>query len=101
MATKRYTVVFGDYLAKIAMDHGTTVGAIWNHPQNHAHRQKRASPDELYPGDVLFIPVPAPPPEPAPVPVPPLVPGPPAVVDPPPPPISPTLPADLPPLGPP
>ncbi len=50
-----YIVKSGDWLAKIAEDHGTTVGAIWNHPGNAAHRAKRGSPDVLYPGDALHI----------------------------------------------
>ncbi len=67
-----YIVKYGDWLAKIAEDHGTTVGAIWNHPGNAEHRAKRGSPDVLYPGDVLQIPVaaaaaPAEPATPAPV----------------------------------
>ncbi len=53
--TLTYIVKSGDWLAKIAEDHGTTVSAIWNHPENAAHRQKRGSPDVLYPGDVLRI----------------------------------------------
>ena len=55
MVTTTYVVKYGDWLAKIAQDHGTTVSAIWNHPENAAHRQKRGSPDVLYPGDVLRI----------------------------------------------
>ena len=50
-----YIVKSGDWLAKIAEDHGSTVSAIWNHPENATHRQKRGSPDVLYPGDVLRI----------------------------------------------
>lgn len=53
-----YVVEQGDWLAKIADEHDTTVAAIWNHPANAAHRAKRGSPDVLYPGDVLHIPVP-------------------------------------------
>jgi hypothetical protein len=54
---KRYVAQPGDYLAKIATEHGTTVSAIWNHPANAEHRAKRKSPDVLYAGDVLWIPV--------------------------------------------
>ncbi len=53
--TITYVVKYGDWLAKIAEDHGSTVSAIWSHPENAAHRQKRGSPDVLYPGDVLRI----------------------------------------------
>ncbi len=55
--TATYVAKPGDWLAKIAEEHGTTVGAIWNHPQNAAHRARRVSPDKLSPGDVLIIPV--------------------------------------------
>lgn len=55
MVTITYVVKSGDWLAKIAEDHGTTVSGIWSHPENAAHRQKRGSPDVLYPGDVLRI----------------------------------------------
>ena len=48
-------------MAKIATEHGVTVGDIWKHPGNAAHRAKRGSPDILYPGDVLVIPQLAPP----------------------------------------
>ncbi|MEM9691472.1 MAG: LysM peptidoglycan-binding domain-containing protein, partial [Myxococcota bacterium] len=104
MGTKRYTVVYGDYLAKIAAEHGTTVGAIWNHRLNAPHRQKRSSPSELYPGDVLFIPVPDGPPDPASPPdpgPPPPEPAPPPPEPASPPPEPPGLPPELPPLGPP
>jgi hypothetical protein len=53
--TITYVVQAGDWLAKIAREHGTTVLAIWNHPENAGHRDRRASPDILYPGDVLRI----------------------------------------------
>jgi hypothetical protein len=53
--TITYVVQAGDCLAKIAREHGTTVLAIWNHPENGGHRDRRASPDILYPGDVLRI----------------------------------------------
>ena len=89
MATKLYTVVPGDYLVKIAKEHGTTVMAIWEHDLNWRHRQKRGSPDVLYAGDVLHIPIPDPV----------VVDPPPAVA--PPPPESPFEPLDLDKLGPP
>ena len=53
--TITYVVKAGDWLAKIAREHGTTVLAIWNHPENAGHRDRRASPDILYPGDILRI----------------------------------------------
>lgn len=56
VATTVYIVKPGDWLAKIAEEHGSTVSAIWNHPENAEHRATRGSPDVLYPGDVLHIP---------------------------------------------
>ena len=56
MALLTYVVKYGDYLTKIASEHGTTWQAIWNHPANAELRAKRGSPDILYPGDVLQIP---------------------------------------------
>ncbi|MBI4953975.1 MAG: LysM peptidoglycan-binding domain-containing protein [Myxococcales bacterium] len=77
-----YTVRPGDYLVKIAAEHGTTWQAIWDHPSNAELRRRRGSPDILYPGDVLAIETPlepgapaGPPPE---APAPPTAPVPPA-----------------------
>ena len=79
VSTVTYVVKAGDWLAKIAEEHGSTVSVIWNHPGNGAHRAKRGSPDVLYPGDVLVIPVAeAPPPAKLPPPPPQLPPPPPA-----------------------
>ncbi len=74
MTLLTYVVKYGDWLAKIAEDHGSTVAAIWSHPGNAAHRAKRGSPDVLYPGDVLQIPVAAPLSPPAPIEPPPAIP---------------------------
>jgi len=52
-----YVVKAGDYLAKIAHEHGFAIFDVWNHPLNAELKQKRGSPDILYPGDVLYIPV--------------------------------------------
>jgi hypothetical protein len=60
VTTTAYVVKAGDWLARIAEEHGSTVSAIWNHPDNAEHRGRRGSPDVLYPGDVLHIPVAAP-----------------------------------------
>ena len=54
--TRPYTVKAGDWLAKIAEEHGSTVSEIWNHPDNAELRAKRGSPDVLYPGDIVHIP---------------------------------------------
>ncbi|MEM9691564.1 MAG: contractile injection system protein, VgrG/Pvc8 family, partial [Myxococcota bacterium] len=83
--TRPYTAQSGDWLAKVAQDHGTTVAEIWNHPDNAAHRAKRGSPDVLYPGDVVHVPF-----------------SPSEPVDPPPPPSVPTTrPPQAPPIAPP
>ncbi|MEM9692672.1 MAG: LysM peptidoglycan-binding domain-containing protein [Myxococcota bacterium] len=59
---REHIVGYGEYLVKIAADYGTTWQLIWNHPKNAEHRNKRRSPNVLYPGDVLVISVPDPPP---------------------------------------
>ncbi len=52
-----YTVRQGDYLAKIAGDHGfADWKPIWQHARNEALREKRKNPNVLFPGDQLFIP---------------------------------------------
>lgn len=56
-----YTVVQGDYLAKIAARFGFSDGKIiWNHPDNSDLRKRRSNPNVLFPGDRLFIPDPTP-----------------------------------------
>jgi hypothetical protein len=52
-----YIVKQGDYLAKIANEHGgLDWSTIWLHPENKELRDKRKSPHVLYPGDALHIP---------------------------------------------
>lgn len=47
----------GDYLAKIAKQHGIADWrTIWDHPSNAALKSARQNPNVLYPGDVLVIP---------------------------------------------
>lgn len=94
--TYPYTVKSGDWLAKIAEEHGTSVGEIWNHPHNAEHRAKRGSPDVLYPGDVIHIPY-----EPELPPPPPSTPPPPPSLPSTPPEIPPFVPPALPPVVPP
>jgi hypothetical protein len=54
---EQYRVKQGDYLAKIARDHGfTDFHTLWNAPENAALRAKRESPNVLLPGDVVTIP---------------------------------------------
>ena len=52
-----YVVKPGDYLAKLAHIYDFEVMEVWNHPLNAELRAKRGSPDILYPGDVLYIPM--------------------------------------------
>ena len=53
----RYVVKQGDYLAKIAYEHGLTdFMAVWNAGENAELRAKRKSPNVLFPGDVVMIP---------------------------------------------
>jgi hypothetical protein len=52
-----YKVEQGDYLSKIARKYDfTDYKPIWNDPRNGALKQKRESPNVLFPGDVLVIP---------------------------------------------
>ncbi len=86
-----YVAKYGDYLVAIAKEHGTTWQEIWKHPLNAGHRAKRGSPDVLFPGDELHIPV---------VHVPPPIEPPPPVVPPPPPIEPPEVPPETPPRWP-
>ena len=52
-----YKVKQGDYLSKIAKQHGLAdYLTIWDHPENAKLKEKRQNPNVLYPGDVIFIP---------------------------------------------
>jgi N-acetylmuramoyl-L-alanine amidase len=52
-----YTVKQGDFLAKIAHQHGFgDWKTIYNHAQNTGLRSKRPNPNILSPGDVVYIP---------------------------------------------
>jgi len=52
-----HTVQQGDYLSKIAADHGFASHLpIWNHGQNADLKQLRKNPEVLYPGDQVFVP---------------------------------------------
>ena len=53
-----YTVKPGDYLVKIARDHGiANWRTIWDHPNNAELRQQRKSPDILLAGDAVYAPL--------------------------------------------
>ena len=55
--SSNYTVQQGDYLSKIAKEHGfADYLVIWNHSENAALKKERENPNVLYPGDRLFIP---------------------------------------------
>lgn len=52
-----YTVRSGDYLSKIAAEHGfADWRVIYNDSHNAEFRRKRPNPNLIYPGDQLFIP---------------------------------------------
>jgi hypothetical protein len=52
-----YNVCQGDYLSKIAHEHGfSDWRTIYNHPQNESFRAKRPNPNVIFPGDRLFLP---------------------------------------------
>jgi hypothetical protein len=54
---KQYTVKQGDYLAKIARNFGfTDYMTLWEASENATLREKRKSPNVLFPGDVVTIP---------------------------------------------
>lgn len=56
MGTK-YTIKQGDYLAKIAQKHGIADWkTIFHHPSNKALRERRKVPEQLAPGDKIYIP---------------------------------------------
>jgi hypothetical protein len=53
----KYIVEQGDYLSKIASEHGfSDWRTIWHDPENAALKKKRGNPSVLFPGDVLVIP---------------------------------------------
>jgi hypothetical protein len=52
-----YVVQPGDYLSKIAHEHGyPDWRTIYDHPQNADFRRRRPNPNLIYPGDQLFLP---------------------------------------------
>lgn len=55
-----YTVRSGDYLSKIAHEHGfADWRTIYNDPHNADFRRRRPNPNLIFPGDQLFIPEPS------------------------------------------
>lgn len=51
-----YTVRQGDCCAHLGYKFGIPWKKIWNHANNAALKQKRKTPDVLFPGDAIFIP---------------------------------------------
>lgn len=52
-----YTVKQGDYLSKIAQNHGFgDWKIIYAHPKNKAYKEKRPDPNVILPGDEIYIP---------------------------------------------
>ena len=52
-----HTVKQGEYLPKIAMEYGfANYQKIWDHPENAELKEKRQTPNVLFPGDRLYIP---------------------------------------------
>lgn len=51
-----YEVSQGESIPSIAADNGFFWETLWNHPQNAALKAKRKTPNQLAPGDQVFIP---------------------------------------------
>ncbi|WP_437547270.1 peptidoglycan-binding protein [Sorangium sp. So ce367] len=56
MGMRPYVVRQGDYLTQIAHRRGFSAEEVWNCPANKELRRRRANPDILQPGDVLYLP---------------------------------------------
>ncbi len=56
-----YIVRQGDYLTKLAHTMGFDGEKVWADPKNADLKTRRPDPDQLAPGDVLFVPEPKPP----------------------------------------
>ena len=51
-----HTVAQGECLSSLADSFKIPRLSIWNHPRNEELRKKRANPDTLFPGDVIYVP---------------------------------------------
>jgi N-acetylmuramoyl-L-alanine amidase len=51
-----YEVQQGESIPSIAVDNGLFWETVWNHPQNAALKAKRKTPNQLAPGDEVFVP---------------------------------------------
>lgn len=56
MTARPYVIRQGDYLTKLAFVMGFDADEVWNHPKNAELKARRANPNILYPGDILFVP---------------------------------------------
>ncbi len=52
----KITASQGDSIPSIAMDNGFFWETIWNHPENAQLKAKRKTPNQLMPGDEVFVP---------------------------------------------
>jgi hypothetical protein len=52
----KYTVQQGDSIPSIAEDNGFFWETIWNHGENAQLKAKRKTPNQLFPGDEVFVP---------------------------------------------
>ncbi|MCX6625596.1 MAG: peptidoglycan-binding domain-containing protein [Acidobacteria bacterium] len=52
----KITAAQGDSIPSLAMDNGFFWETIWNHPENAQLKAKRKTPNQLMPGDEVFIP---------------------------------------------
>ncbi len=55
MTMKPYVIRQGDYLTKLAHTKGFDAEAIWNDAKNEDLKNKRKDPQQLQPGDILYI----------------------------------------------
>ena len=51
-----YVIRQGDYITKLGHTLGFDALSVWNDPKNAGLRDRRADPDMLHPGDLLWIP---------------------------------------------
>jgi hypothetical protein len=58
---RAYVVKQGDYLRRLAHQLGFDADAVWSHPKNAELAKARPNREQLCPGDVLYLPDPAPP----------------------------------------
>jgi hypothetical protein len=52
----KLTVQQGDSIPSLAVENGFFWETIWNHPENAQLKAKRKTPNQLFPGDEVFVP---------------------------------------------